>query len=99
MDKETLEVWLRDREPRIPEPFLPLLLEEGAGSAGSEDLLAQGTEALRRVLERPGRNRESAFHLLTADAFLTYSCEAVVREGDVSGGLEKVFEGLVESFR
>ena len=99
MDKETLEVWLLDREPRVPGPFLPLLLEAGVGSARCEGLLAQGTEALRRALGRPGRNRDSAFHLLTADAFLTYSCEAVVREQDVSGGLEKVLEGLAENFR
>jgi hypothetical protein len=34
--------------------------------------------ALRRARMRPGRVRESAFALLTADALLTHACEGAL---------------------
>jgi hypothetical protein len=94
MSEETLEVWLRGRVPRIPAPFLPHLLEGGEGPSGAMELSAQGAEAMSRALERPGRNRDAAFLLLSADAFFTYACEAVVQERDVQAGLEGLLERL-----
>ncbi len=98
MLEETLESWLRGRAPPIPAPFLPHLLEGGDGPTGSMALTDRGTEALSRALERPGRIRESAYHLLAADAFLTYACEAVAREGDVQANLEGLLGRLVDRF-
>ena len=57
-----------------------------------------GVEALSRALEKPGRNRETAFELLAADAFLTYACEAVAQEADVGAGLEGLLERLGDRF-
>jgi hypothetical protein len=98
MPEETLEVWLQSRDPRIPVPFLPHLLENGDGPSGALDLAALGTDALTRALERPGRNREAAFHLLVADAFFTYACETLLPEGDVQAGLEGLLERLGDRF-
>ena len=98
MSEKTLEVWLRDRVPRIPPPFLPYLLQYGEGPLGAMELSARGTEALSRALERPGRNRDAAFHLLAADAFFTYACEAVVQGRHVQAGLESLLEHLGDRF-
>ncbi|MFP3949115.1 MAG: hypothetical protein ACOC8K_03060 [Gemmatimonadota bacterium] len=38
--------------------------------------------ALRRAMSAPGRNRDSAFCLLAADAHLTWSAEALVERSD-----------------
>jgi len=94
MSEETLEGWLQSRVPRIPAPFLSQLRENGEGPSGALELATLGTDALGRVLERPGRSREAALHLLTADAFFTYACEAVLPEGDVQAGLEGLLERL-----
>ena len=99
MIKETLEVWLRDRKPRIPDQFLPHLLGSGDESNAAAGLVELGTEALGRALERPAGNHEAAFQLLAADAFLTYACEAVVQTGDVRTGLEEVLGSLGDRFR
>ncbi|MCJ7627247.1 MAG: hypothetical protein MUO50_02550 [Longimicrobiales bacterium] len=58
----------------------------------------RGTQALSRALERPGRIRESAYFLLAADAFFTYACEAVAREGNVRAGLEGLLGLLGDRF-
>ncbi|MFH1764439.1 MAG: hypothetical protein ABIF09_09630 [Gemmatimonadota bacterium] len=94
MAEESFESWLRGRVPPIPAPFLPHLLERGDGPSGSMGLADRGTEVLSQALERPGRNREAAYYLLAADAFFTYACEAVAREGDVRAGLDGLL-GLV----
>ena len=98
MSEEPLEVWLQSRVPRIPAPFLPHLREDGEGPSGALELAALGANALGRALERPGRNREAALHLLAADAFFTYACEAVLPEGDVQAGLERLLERLGDRF-
>ena len=45
-------------------------------------------------LARPGRDREGAFHLLAADALLTYACEASAGEEDVERSLVDLLELL-----
>lgn len=99
MIENTLEVWLSGRKPRVPEPFLPHLLELGDGPAHTAGLLRRGVETLDRALRDPGRNRESAFRLLSADAFLTYACEAAVQEEDAADSLKRVLDDLAEHFR
>ena len=46
------------------------------------ELLRGGLRELDRARTAPGRVRESAFHLLAADALLTYACEAALETGD-----------------
>jgi hypothetical protein len=57
-----------------------------------------GEAALRRALENPGRDRGAAFHLLAADAFLTYACEVGAEEADVQGSLMALLEQIGERF-
>lgn len=51
---------------------------DGTGGGVSQELGTRGVRALREALERSGRDREAAFRLLAADAFLTWACEAAV---------------------
>lgn len=94
MAEEGLEAWLRSRTPRAPDRFLPHLLREGSGSVDPWGLASRGETALRRALESPGRVRAAAFHLLVADAFITWACEAMAREAEVGSGLESLLEAL-----
>ena len=91
-----LEAWLRSSTPGVPDRFLPHLLREGSGSVDPWGLAARGEVALRRALECPGRVRAAAFDLLVADAFLTWACEVMAREEDVSSALEALVELLGE---
>jgi len=99
MSKVTLEDWLRLRAPPVPASFLPHLLEAGEGFHEPLDLAGRGAASLAKALRRPGRDREAAFHLLSADAFLTYACEAVAQDWDPKASLEAVLEGLGDRFR
>ncbi len=84
--------------PEIPAPFLPHLLEDGGGTANAKELAERGEESLGRALRQSGRSREAAFHLLAADAFLTYACEVLAWEGDVRSGLEDLLQHLGDRF-
>jgi len=97
---KTLEDWLAERSPSVPGSFLPLLLGTGSvGSCDSVTLGKAGGDALARALARPGRNRAAAFALLTADALLTYACEALIEEeGDVGHGLEALIREMGTRF-
>ena len=60
------------------------------------DALREATHArLEASLARPGRVRESAFDLLTADALLTYACEAALESADPDAALQALVAGLV----
>ncbi len=98
MPEKTLEEWLQGRSPPIPGSFLPHLLKHEAASPEGSHLSALGMGALSEALERPGRNREAAFQLLSADAFFTYACEALAQEADVRVGLETFLERLGDRF-
>lgn len=57
-----------------------------------------GVEELKAALRSLGRNREAAFHLLAADAFLTYTCEALAREEDPKAGLDRLLQRVGGEF-
>ncbi len=87
----SLEDWLQTRTPAVPMAFLPYLLESGSGVTEGQDLTSMGLLALSQALAEPGKDRDGAFHLLSADAFLTYACEIVAEgTGDVVDGLEEI---------
>lgn len=89
--RESLKDWLQSRTPAAPLAFLPYLLESGSGATVEQDLTSLGLLAMSRALAEPGKDRDGAFHLLTADAYLTYACETVAEEEeDVRTGLEKI---------
>jgi hypothetical protein len=45
---------------------------------------------LASALSKPGRVREAAFDLLTADALLTYACEAALEGEDPAAALARL---------
>jgi hypothetical protein len=95
-----LEAWLSERTPEVPKQFLPHLLAAGGEASADPEQLGQiARECLVRALSRPGRDRGAAFDLLTADAFLTYACEALTEEGDVGRGLETLIGQWGARFR
>jgi hypothetical protein len=62
------------------------LLDAGAGST-LEACDRAARAHLEAARERPGRVRGSAFALLTADALVTYACEAALEEHDPAAAL------------
>ena len=75
-----------------------MLLQEGEGSTGPEELAARGEVALRKALRSPGRVRRAAFDLLVGDAFITYACEAMSGAEDPEAGLQALLTGMGERF-
>jgi hypothetical protein len=47
-------------------------------------------------MAHPGRVRENAFHLLAADALLTYACEAALESDDPEAALLRSLEAGLE---
>jgi hypothetical protein len=99
MSHKTLEEWLRRREPPIPGPLLPLLLEDIQCEFHELDLARRGGDRLGEAMALPGRNREAAFHLLAADSFITYACESVAQGPDTGTKLQELLELLGDRFR
>lgn len=85
--------WLDSRRP-APPGDLRDRLHAGADARRPESLLDEGVEALGKARAATGRVRESAFHLLLADALLTYACEAALESQDPAGGLDRVLDAL-----
>jgi hypothetical protein len=99
MSNKSLELWLQERTPKIPEAFRPGLEVDPSETADVEGLLSRGLDSLDQALGLPGRNRDTAFHLLAADAFITYACEAATGGGNVLGDLEGVLDGIGAHYR
>jgi len=75
--------FLATRNPSAPEPLATWLAGVPLGpGAESEALLRAGLSELDASRSAPGRVRASAFHLLAADALLTYACEAALDHDD-----------------
>ena len=84
----TVDQWLALRMPEPP-PRLRTRMREVLGTHVASDASVAPTvcldaacELLRSLVERPNAGREAALDLLTADALVTYACEAA------SGDLE-----------
>jgi len=99
----TLRGWLEGRTPPVPPAFLPRLLDGEAASRsvleespGStlDALLTEAREALRSALAGDGE-REGAFHLLAADAWITYACEAALASEDATGALRRTLAEIL----
>ena len=80
--------WLVGREPRPPAELSHRLeVISSPGESISETLGTAAGRHLEEALARPGRNRDGALHLLTADAMMTYACEATADEESMEDSL------------
>jgi len=71
--------WLAQRMPPPPDPLTRWLDRVGMpGDPVLDALMHGGLLELGRARAEPGRVRRSAYHLLAADALITYGCEAAL---------------------
>jgi hypothetical protein len=68
-------------------PWLHTDVESGSVT---ERITYLARTALDETRANPGRVRQSAFHLLAADALVTYACEAALDEADPSAALRTI---------
>ena len=93
-----LRSWLARRRPRPPLALaraLDAVLEEPSRDGFVGTLSGGAERALGAALRAPGRVRASAFELLTADALLTYACEAALEGEEPARELAGLAAGLV----
>lgn len=86
-----VQAWLERRTPAPPAPLSRWL--DGVVCTGDtlpDALLHGGLGELGRARAAPGRVRRSAFHLLAADALVTYACEAALEGPDPAGAFENI---------
>jgi len=94
--------WLAERSPTGVLPLDPWVAGEpgGPGLVRTDQRVSWLTEravvGVTATREAPGRVRESAFHLLAADALLTYACEAALECDDVEGALSAVAGSVLQ---
>lgn len=74
----------------------PWLHTDGGSGSTAHRVTLLARMALDEARAKPGRVRESAFHLLAADALVTYACEAALDEADPSTALRTI---LLETAR
>lgn len=65
-------------------------LYEAASPALPDVLASAARDRLALAMARPGRDRESAYRLLEADALFTYACEAALERGDAPATLRRI---------
>lgn len=80
VDRGVADVDREVTEVEDPEPNAPQML------------LVAAVRRLDAARARPGRVRESAFELLTADALVTYACEAALESERPVEAMERLME-------
>jgi hypothetical protein len=86
--------WLDDRTPPMPNVFRRHL-HHHMGEAGSPEGLTEAARAeMTAALARTAENREAAFHLLAADAYASYACEAAAGAEMVEPALIRILDSL-----
>jgi hypothetical protein len=96
-----LERWLAQRSPEPPEELARELRASLAAADEADDRLVDvltgaGRQRLGRARARPGRVRESAFHLLATDALFSYACEAALESESPEAALLRIVEAAAE---
>ncbi len=86
--------WIASRHPRPPRSLAEWLISDDAGSEPAR-LVERGLSELERARAALGPVRQSAFHLLASDAWVTYACEAALESEDPDGELLRIIEEIV----
>ncbi len=87
MDART---FLARRRPPAPEALEARLAAGAAEGEVVQALSDQALAELARSRAAAGRVRDSAWHLLAADALLTYACEAALNGSDPPRAFEEL---------
>ena len=96
-----IERWLAARRPGPPDELAGTLCDSlggvrEIGGPRAEALSEAGRERLKEARSHLGRVRESAFHLLAADALVTYACEAAMESEDPQVSLSRILDVAAE---
>lgn len=92
----TIGDWVALQRPEVPPAFRKYLNSEASPSA--EGFLEAAKDAFGRALDLEARDRAGAFALLAADAYVTFSCSALVEEGEGPEALQRLATELVREF-
>ncbi len=84
----TIREWIDGRRHPVP-PALRRRLAAG-GRASADALLAAAEEEAQRCAAGSRRDREAAFGLLAADAYITYACLWTVLNDGGSDALKRI---------
>lgn len=94
----TIAEWIDRRQRPVPLEFRSHLC--AAGPLSLHSLLSAAEEEVAKCAARRPRDRSAAFHLLAADAYLTYAIAlAVSRDADAAtlrGAVRRVARGWLE---
>lgn len=83
-----VRAFLAARTPRPPAALEAWLAAGAAAGEAAAGMASQALAELARSRASAGRVRDSAWHLLAADALITYACEAALNGSDPPGALE-----------
>lgn len=89
-----VDLWLSDRRPTPPRSLKPALRMTRDGASIIEALTLEGCDRMRQASARLGAVRDSAFHLLAADALVTYACEAALEAEDPGEALSMTLQAV-----
>lgn len=78
MKSDAARSWLDGRDPAAPSELRSLVDEDLGGTRPLPERLAEAALQRLGAARRHSGERGAAFHLLAADAHLTYACEAAV---------------------
>lgn len=91
------ERWVASRRPTPPRSLTEWLTSDDPGAQSVRRLVDRGIDELDRARAAPGPVRESALHLLAADAWVTYACGAALESSDPDGDLLDILEEIVDA--
>ncbi len=88
--------WARGRTPPVPAEFLDLLdVPESPSPAALTDA---ARAAMEGALSLPAADRDAAFHLLAADAYLTWACEVALESQGAGAEFKAILRSFLSSF-
>ena len=87
-----LKTWISSRRPISPVELGPRIDASGVTPVSALGLTKIACDTLEQAGLSPGRVRNSAFQLLTADALITYACELALDGEDSDLVLEVIMQ-------
>ena len=91
--------WLEARRPPVPSALADWLAVGDDLPVSVVGVAELGIAALERAEVARKLDRQAAFQLLAADAFLTYACEAAADEADVASHLNLILDRCAAAWR